>query len=388
MPNFDVTVIGAGLAGLHTAELLGRAGCRVLLTDRKARTDQGIHTTGIFVRKTLEDFDLPKDCLGPAIRHVNVYSPKRRALHLISPYDEFRVGRMALLYDRLLNRCIRAGVEWLPSARYEGHTSVNDKLFVRLNRNGSTDLVETRYIVGADGSASRVAESLQLDRNNEWLVGVEEVFQGMPLEGQPALHVFVEPQLAPGYIAWVVHDGHEIHLGVGGYAYRFDPALSLNRFRQTLAEKFDFHRARLVERRGGRIPVNGILRRLANERGLLVGDAAGAVSPLTAGGFDGCLRLSTLAAEVIQQFLTSGDPHVLQTYSGESFRSRFVSRLWMRRIASQVTQPALIEFACAVLRLPLLKSFTWHVFFGRGSFPDVQSAPQRMMPRLASLERS
>lgn len=239
-----------------------------------------------------------------------------------------------------------------------------------------------------DGSASRVAESLQLDRNNEWLVGAEEVFQGMPLEGQPALHVFVEPQLAPGYIAWVVHDGHEIHLGVGGYANRFDPALSLNTFRQSLAEKFDFHRARLVERRGGRIPVNGILRRLANERGLLVGDAAGAVSPLTAGGFDGCLRLSTLAAEVIQQFLTSGDPHVLQTYSGESFRSRFVSRLWMRRIASQVTQPALIEFACAVLRLPLLKSFTWHVFFGRGSFPDVQSVPQRMMPRLASLERS
>ena len=31
--------------------------------------------TGIFVRRTLEDFDIPEDCLGPAVRHVALYSP-------------------------------------------------------------------------------------------------------------------------------------------------------------------------------------------------------------------------------------------------------------------------------------------------------------------------
>ena len=82
MEEFDVTIIGAGLAGLQCARLLGRQGLRVLLVDRKASLDQKIHTTGIFVRRTLEDFDIPEDCLGPVVRHVSLYSPAHRVLNL------------------------------------------------------------------------------------------------------------------------------------------------------------------------------------------------------------------------------------------------------------------------------------------------------------------
>ena len=70
----------------------------------------------------------------------------------------------------------------------------------------------------------------------------------------------------------------------------------------------DLGSGRRLERRGGRIPVGGVLRRIASPRGLLVGDAAGAVSPLTAGGLDPCLRLSRLAAEVTLDHLAGGDP--------------------------------------------------------------------------------
>jgi len=35
----------------------------------------------------------------------------------------------------------------------------------------------------------------------------------------------------------------------------------------------------------------------------------------------------------------------------------------MRRLVSTVRQPALLELACASLRLPVLNSFAWHVFF-------------------------
>ena len=90
------------------------------------------------------------------------------------------------------------------------------------------------------------------------------------------------------------------------------------------------------------------------------------------------MRLSTLAAQVIEGYLETGSAEALAAYSGELFRARFASRLWMRRLVSMIRQPALLELACASLRLPILNSFAWHVFFGRGSFPDVstQADPQ------------
>src|SRR6266699_4803674 len=110
---FDVTIIGAGLAGLTCARRLATRGFRVLLVDRKPSIATQIHTTGIFVRKTLEDFALPDEQLGAPIREVILYSPRRRELRLTADHGEFRIGRMAWIYLWLLEQCSRAGVEWM-----------------------------------------------------------------------------------------------------------------------------------------------------------------------------------------------------------------------------------------------------------------------------------
>jgi len=375
--SYDVTVIGAGLAGLQCARLLGRQGLNVLLVDRKHSLDQKIHTTGIFVRRTLVDFDIPDDCLGPAIRHVTLYSPAHRKLELVSEHDEFRIGRMGQLYQRYLRQCVLSGVDWLPQTSYVSHSATDGKLTLQLSSGSSTRSVTTRYLIGADGARSRVARDLKLELNREWIVGVESVLHGAVLDGPPQLLCFLDPKLAPGYIAWIAHDGEETHLGVGGYPSLFDPAAALQEFRTRVAGIIDLRKAKEIETRAGLIPVGGVLRNIANSTGMLIGDAAGAVSPLTAGGLDPCMRLSALAASVVGEYLSSGDVHVLQSYSGELFRSRFTSRLWARRIASTLRQPQLLELGCALLRLPLLSRLANHVFFGRGSFPDVMDHSQR-----------
>ncbi len=372
--QYDVIIIGAGLGGLQCARLLGQAGGRVLLVDRKRALDEAMHTTGIFVRRTLEDFALPADCLGPPVRRVTLYSPARRKLALTSQHDEFRVGRMGRLYQRLLDECIAAGVEWAPETRYVGcELQGRAGVCVELEVKGRVRRVPARLLVGADGAQSRVARDLDLEPNRAWIVGVEEVYADVPLVGEPHFHCFLDPALAPGYLAWVVHDGAELHVGVGGYAARFEPLRALAEFRQSVTGMFALNEGCLVERRGGRIPVNGVLQRIKCAHGLLVGDAAGAVSPLTAGGLDPCMRLSSLAAHVITNYLTSGDEAALDPYAGARFRARFVSRLWLRQLHEGLTDPRLLELACAALRLPILRGFAAHVFFGRGSFPDVEA---------------
>lgn len=369
-PTTDVLVVGAGLAGLECARRLGEAGLRVLLVDRKERLDQGVHTTGIFVRRTLESFALPDDCLGPAVRRVQLHAPSGRALALESPRDEFRVGRMGALYEHRLQACLRAGVTWSPGTTLAALEPGSRGSVATLERGGRRESVTARFVIGADGAASRVAPALGLSENREWIVGAEEVYPGHATGRPPAFHVWLDPLLAPGYIAWVVDDGEEVHVGVGGYPARFAPAAALRAFRARVAPGFGLDGVEPAERRGGRIPVGGVLPRIACPQGLLVGDAAGAVSPLTAGGLDPCLRLSKEAALVTAEFLATGEGSALAAYDGAAYRRRFRKRLLLRRAIASVRSPALAELACAVLRSPGGRVLARQVFFGRGSFPD------------------
>jgi flavin-dependent dehydrogenase len=365
----DVLVVGAGLAGLHTATLLARQGHDVLLVERRAALAGAIRTTGIFVRKTLDDFPLPPDCLGPAIRRVVLYPPNlRRPVDLVSSRDEYRVGDMAPLYEASAASAAEAGVRIALSTRYAGR---HGDTFHLAGRDGPTT-VRARFVVGADGARSRVARDLGLDRNHHLLVGAEEVFELPGSDEPPTFHCVLDPSLAPGYLAWVVNDGQHAHVGVAGYADRYPEGLrrAVERFSASAPGLAGVERPEAVERRGGLIPVGGLLRRISCPDGLLVGDAAGAVSPLTAGGLDPCLRQSELAAEVLDDALRAGKPDAMSDYDGAALRPHFRGRLMLRRGLAHVRTPAAAAAAFTLLRTPFGRAAAGRVLFGDRSFPD------------------
>lgn len=368
MQTVDVLVVGAGLAGLRTARLLARRELTVLVVDRRRSLSAGIRTTGIFVRRTLDDFDLPEHLLGPGVRDVLLYPPSRRApIRLTSGRDEYRVADMAGVYHHAHRAAESAGARVLLGVRY---ASVSAGL-VRFE---GADPVRARFVVGADGARSRVARDLGLDINRRLLVGAELVHPLASGTTTPAFHCVLDPRIAPGYLGWVIDDGHHAHVGVAGYPHAMRAGV------RHLLDDFAADApgraapAGPVERRGGPIPVGGVLRRLACPAGLLVGDAAGAVSPLTAGGLDPCLRMSELAAAVTAEYLRTGDPRALRRYDGAALRSLFRGRLLLRRAFAGVRSPIAAEAAVAALRSRAGRALAARILFGDRSFPDV--APQ------------
>ncbi len=376
MKLYHAIVVGAGLAGLQCTRLLAGHGLEVALVDRKQSLAEGVHTTGIFVRRSLEDFALPAAHMGPAIRDVTIYSPSRRTVELRSPHEEFRIGRMGPLYERLLKDCRAAGADWLAGTSFVSASENRLGSTVRLRGASGEFELQTRMIVGADGTNSRVARELGLSENRRWIVGYEEVYHRETPTGEPRLHCFFDRNYAPGYIAWVADDGQGLHLGVGGYGRKFQPPAALDRFRDSVADLIPLDRATLIERRGGRIPVGSVLPRLACRRGLLLGDAAGAVSPLTAGGLDPCLRLSELAAKTVHAFLNSGgDVSQLAAYDGRLFRKRYRARRALRAVYDLAASNVILELGFRALRSTAGQAVARRIFFGNGSFPTI-TAPE------------
>ncbi|TWP50495.1 NAD(P)/FAD-dependent oxidoreductase [Lentzea tibetensis] len=360
METVDVLVVGAGLAGLHAARLLALRGFDVLVCERRTNLDIGIRTTGIFVRRTLEDFALPDDLLGPAVRRVLLHPPSLRApVELVSSRDEYRVADMAGIYAHALSQARRAGVR------------------VRLGVSYPSNDIRARFTIGADGARSTVARRLGLDVNQRLIIGVEEVFPVGTSTSAPTFHCVLDPRLAPGYLAWVVDDGQHAHVGLAGRPDRLTAPLP--RLLRSFADRFPGvpSPAGPIRRRGGPIPVGGVLRRIVCTEGLLVGDAAGAVSPLTAGGLDPCLRMSELAAAVTGDYLRTGDASVLRHYDGAALRARFRIRLLLRDVLSWAKEPAATEAAFSVLRTPLGRAAAARVLFGDGSFPDTRHSMTR-----------
>ena len=368
----DLTIVGAGLAGLQLARLASRGGASVLLVDARRSVTECVRTTGIFVRKTFEDFPSLDRYLGPPIRSIAVHSPAGRSIELASPRDEFRVGRMAPLYQAMLEQAVAAGARWRPGTIYAGLDVERDGVEIHF-RDGTK--VKSRFVAGADGARSRVARDLGLDLNSRWIAGVESVYPSSS-SVTPRFDCWIDSQIAPGYLAWIVDDGEEIHAGVGGDRARFHPAAALIRFQARMRAEGRLAAAKPIQQRGGLIPVNGVLRRISASRGLLVGDAAGAVSPLTAGGLDACMRLSEHAATTVLEALDSGG--TLMGYDGASYRTRFASRIAMRQLFDLGTRShSLIELGFMLGGTSAAERLVRHVFFGRRSFPDTRTVGAR-----------
>jgi flavin-dependent dehydrogenase len=317
---------------------------------------------------------------------------------MTSDKEEFRVGKMSVLYEKFLQDCIDLGVEFMNGTRHVSvktercsdhlETSFESGLnfhidhilpilgyhtIVNLEKKGEKIQIKTKVLIGADGAKSRVAKDLKLDENEEYIVGYEEVYKGVPLTKEPMLHCFLDAELSPGYLAWITNDGEDCHIGVGGYPSGFEPRKALKMFKKKTSGKFiDLKNAELFETRGGRIPVGGVLKNIANEYGLLIGDAAGAVSPLTAGGLDPCMRLSKFASEVVLERLKNDDAKVLLKYSGEMFRAKFTTRLWLRSVLKSLNNQTVLELSFKFLRGRIGRKFAEKIFFRRSSFPDIE----------------
>ena len=308
----DLVVVGAGFAGLACAKRAAERGLEVLVIDQQTRPGQYIHTTGILVKEAQQEWPAP-DRLVRRLARVRLYAPSHRYVELQRDGYFFLATDTAELLSFLADETRRAGANVRFASPFHGLASSGNGVTL------SGHDVACRFLVGADGVHSKVARCTGLDQNTRLLKGVEWAYE--PLDGAgDCLHCFVDRERAPGYIGWVVPGVGMTQVDLAVHRSR---PVDIAGFIDNIEDRFGLFGKRVLERRGGMIPINGLLKRFHGDRVLLVGDAAGMVSPLTAGGIHNAYRYGRIAADAVADHLGGQGPN-----PGDVVGAAYQDRAW------------------------------------------------------------
>lgn len=293
MEQNDITIIGAGFAGLACARAAASRGMKTVVLERKACPGTNIRTTGILVKEAADLLKLPRH-LGKDINGVRLYSPNGKWIDLNSPGYSFVATDTPGMMRWLAQRAEAAGADVRLSQNVSQFHLGNDGIVL------PDAGMRSRFLVGCDGARSAVARASGLSTNKNFLMGTEAEYEGIGGLDPDKLHVFLDSKLAPGYIGWIVPG-----LGISqvGIAVRRPHKPDLAAFERRMMKLFDFSSAKIIGRRGGLIPCGGVLKRWHSNRVMILGDAAGMVSPLTAGGIYPSLELGARAGCSISRYL-------------------------------------------------------------------------------------
>ncbi|MEJ0013881.1 MAG: NAD(P)/FAD-dependent oxidoreductase [Bauldia sp.] len=294
--QFDVVIVGASFAGLAAAKTAASRGLSVAVIEAKREAGARVHTSGILVREAMEEIDIPHR-LTRRVPGVRLYAPNLKSIDLFSPGYAFFTTDTAELLRWMACEAREAGAQILYATRFTGAT--REGTIIHLN-----DIdISTRYLIGADGARSRVAEAFGLSQNRRFLTGLEVELEPNDSIDPRFLHCFADSKLAPGYIAWAAPGPDIIQLGLA-VSHGVKPDLA--GFMARTEKNFGWSKLRVVGRRSGLIPCGGPLARTSAPGVLLVGDAAGWVSPMTGGGIRLAFKYGRRAASLIADHLQIG----------------------------------------------------------------------------------
>lgn len=337
---FDAVVIGGGPGGCAAAIALAQRGASVVLLEKDAYPREKVCGDGLTPRavRMLDRLRVPTDG-WPRTAGLKVYASSVDGLQLDWPTlrelpNVGMVARREEFDDVLAGVAIADGVRVVTDAAARTlHFDPNHTKVVGVET-ADGRLVRTNSVVLADGNASRLSRQLpgDFDRNPRRPMGVavrayyrttrppiDHIESWLELwDGKPG-----ESELMPGY-GWLFDLGDgTVNIGLGQLNSsrsfgRTDYREQLRRWVATLPPEWGIsEETRISPIKGAALPM-AHNRALAWSNVLLVGDAAGMVSPFNGEGISYAMEAGEFAAEAIAEARRRGfdTPHGRDALAG------------------------------------------------------------------------
>ncbi len=333
-PKCDCVVVGASFAGLASAYALARSGLQTTVLEKKHDVGEKLHTTGIIVKDAIDQIALLDSLPAALVRRipgVRLYAPNLTYVDLAAPGYYFLATNTPGVMRWLAGQVQAVGAHLALGSTFKNAVRLQSGF--DLGEHGTT-----RFLIGADGPHSRVARALALGTSSRFLVGIEYEYANLEIGAADKLHCFIDRRIAPGYIGWVLAGVGGVQAGLARRHNQttWKPDAAMAAFLEKIAPAIDLRDVAPTGVRAGLIPCGGVVSPVAASRTLLVGDAAGMVSPVTAGGIHTALKHGLAAGNAVAGFLhgTAEDPSAGFVRTYPSFRMKRVLRFMFDRFQS------------------------------------------------------
>lgn len=317
--EYDVIVVGAGVAGLYASYALAKNGFRVAFIDFKSENNIGGKVCGDaigehhFIELNLE---LPR--LG--YEATNIY----RGVRLISPDEQhivdvdgkgYSLDRQKFSY-KLYTMAINAGAE-----SFLEHYFINPiiegswvKGVIVKDRTGATKILKSKIVIDATGIAAAVRTKLPSDwwvsesiPKEDLNVTYREIIEGDINDIEENLaHIYINSVVAPGGYWWLFPKGNGVYnIGLGvQWKNEVNPKINYEKFvRSRLQKSINT----IIHAGGGLVPTRRPIPCMVWNGFVVIGDAAATANPVHGGGIGSAMISAKSAAKIVTNALSKGD---------------------------------------------------------------------------------
>lgn len=331
--QFDVCIIGGGIAGNYLAYLLSGTDLQVLVVEEHEEVGRPFQCAGIVSMKLAKLIDLPPEIVLNRVNIAHLEFPSNKTIELTGNERPYVIDRVEL--DKLFYKKASSSdnIHFLLGEKFKSFEDLNNKTppFIRINTSKRT--IETTLLVGCDGPLSQVGKQLGIINN---IIYATQIRIKASFDTNKAYMYF--DKRWNHLFGWIVPEGTDIfRIGIGSS--------------DNLREKFNIFLNKIgvsfedrIDQQGGIIPLDS-MNKLAFDHTLLLGDSASMVKATTGGGIIMLLIAAKYAANCIlkcfktknfsKAFITKHYEAPCSVHIGNQLKLHYIIRYLLRNFTNR-----------------------------------------------------
>ncbi len=305
--RYDVAVIGGGPSGAVAAAELSRAGISTVLIERNL--DNVKPCGGAIPLGLIEEFNIPSELIEKKLSRMRARSPKGRIIEMNMPN-----GYVGMVRRERFDRYLRTEAEKAGTVIVEAlvnSIAPSGDGFLITTLNNKVPPISARRIIGADGANSKTAAALHFPPNELKVIAMQQRFKYTPSveKFSNIVEIWFDGEVSPDFYGWIFPKADHLAIGTGTE----DNQHNIKALQRRFIEKIGITDKPYLDE-AAKIPMKP-RKSFTQEKSILVGDAAGLVTPANGEGIFFAMRSGKLGAKAMIEHLKQNKP--LSNYEQE-----------------------------------------------------------------------